>query len=53
MFDSSGGFKLPNGADRSPDTSWVELSRWNSLTRQQQEHFVPLCPDVSSTKQKN
>ena len=45
VFDSSGGFKLPNGADRSPDASWVELSRWNSLTRQQQERFVPLCPD--------
>ena len=45
VFDSSGGFKLPNGADRSPDAAWVELSRWNSLTRQQQERFVPLCPD--------
>ncbi len=21
------------------------MSRWNSLTRQQQEQFVPLCPD--------
>ena len=45
VFDSSGGFKLPNGADRSPDAAWVELSRWNSLTRQEQERFVPLCPD--------
>lgn len=45
VFDSSGGFKLPNSADRSPDASWVELSRWNNLTRQQQERFVPLCPD--------
>ena len=45
VFESSGGFKLPNGANRSPDAAWVELSRWNSLTRQQQEQFVPLCPD--------
>ena len=45
VFDSSSGFKLPNGADRSPDAAWVELSRWNSLTREQQERFVPLCPD--------
>jgi len=44
-FDSSGGFKLPNGADRSPDASWVKLERWNSLTPEQQEQFVPLCPD--------
>ncbi len=44
-FDSSTGFKLPNGADRSPDASWLELSRWNSLTEEQKEKFIPLCPD--------
>ncbi|HAZ45746.1 MAG TPA: hypothetical protein DCZ55_15145, partial [Cyanobacteria bacterium UBA11371] len=32
VFDSSGGFKLPNGADRSPDASWIPLERWNALT---------------------
>lgn len=26
-FDSSTGFTLPNGAKRSPDASWVKLSR--------------------------
>ncbi|MGQ4648329.1 Uma2 family endonuclease [Lyngbya aestuarii] len=45
VFDSSGGFKLSNGADRSPDASWVKLERWNSLTPEQQTRFVPLCPD--------
>ncbi|GBF80608.1 Uma2 family endonuclease [Aphanothece sacrum] len=45
VFDSSGGFKLPNGADRSPDASWVKLERWNALTLEQQAKFVPLCPD--------
>jgi Uma2 family endonuclease len=44
-FDSSGGFKLPNGADRSPDASWVAIERWNALTPEQQEKFVPFCPD--------
>jgi Uma2 family endonuclease len=24
-FDSSTGFKLPNGADRSPDASWITI----------------------------
>ncbi len=24
-FDSSTGFKLPNGADRSPDASWITV----------------------------
>lgn len=44
-FDSSGGFKLPNGADRSPDISWIRSDRWLSLTPKQRERFVPLCPD--------
>lgn len=44
-FDSSGGFKLPNGADRSPDASWVSRERWDSLTTEQREKFIPLCPD--------
>jgi Uma2 family endonuclease len=44
-FDSSGGFKLPNGADRSPDAAWLTLERWNTLTPEQQEKFIPLCPD--------
>ena len=45
VFDSSGGFKLPNGADRSPDASWVRRERWEALTSEQQEKFAPLCPD--------
>ncbi|BAY37698.1 hypothetical protein NIES2111_20380 [Nostoc sp. NIES-2111] len=44
-FDSSTGFKLPNGATRSPDASWVEMARWNALTPQQRKKFLPLCPD--------
>ncbi|SKB11989.1 conserved hypothetical protein [Planktothrix sp. PCC 11201] len=44
-FDSSTGFKLPNGADRSPDASWVKRDRWDTLTPKQREKFVPLCPD--------
>lgn len=44
-FDSSTGFRLPNGADRSPDASWIERERWQSLTPQQRQGFVPLCPD--------
>lgn len=44
-FDSSGGFKLPNGADRSPDAAWIPLTKWESLTPKQQEKFPPICPD--------
>ena len=45
VFDSSTGFKLPNGANRSPDASWVKLERWNALTPEQQKKFPPICPD--------
>lgn len=45
VFDSSTGFSLPKGGDRSPDISWVKKSKWEALTPQQKEKFVPLCPD--------
>ncbi|MDZ8110058.1 MAG: Uma2 family endonuclease [Nostoc sp. DedQUE12a] len=45
VFDSSTGFTLPSGADRSPDVAWVEKSRWDALTKEQREKFIPLCPD--------
>ncbi|MBP0000342.1 MAG: Uma2 family endonuclease [Cyanobacteria bacterium SID2] len=44
-FDSSTGFKLPNGADRSPDVAWISIERWNALTAEQKQRFLPLCPD--------
>lgn len=45
VFDSSTGFHLPNGADRSPDLAWVRRERWDALTPQQREKFPPLAPD--------
>ncbi|XWK87896.1 MAG: Uma2 family endonuclease [Phormidium sp.] len=45
VFDSSGGFKLPNGADRSPDVAWIPLEGWDALTTEQKRRFLPLCPD--------
>jgi Uma2 family endonuclease len=44
-FDSSTGFRLPNGAMRSPDAAWVRLSRLQELTHREKEQFIPLCPD--------
>ncbi len=44
-FDSSTGFTLSTGAERSPDASWMKLERWNSLSEEQQEKFAPICPD--------
>lgn len=45
VFDSSTGFSLPKGGDRSPDASWVNLERWNALSSLEQTGFPPLCPD--------
>ncbi len=45
VFDSSTCFKLPNGADRSPDVSWIRQDRWDALTPEQKEKFPPICPD--------
>ena len=43
-FDSSGGFVLPNGAQRSPDVAWVEKSRIEA-TNPDPNRFLPLAPD--------
>lgn len=45
VFDSSTGFKLPQGGDRSPDVAWVRQAKWDSLTPEQKEKFPPLAPD--------
>jgi Uma2 family endonuclease len=45
-FDSSAGFRLPNGATRSPDSSWIPNERWNALTTaEKDEMFSPICPE--------
>lgn len=31
---------------RAPDAAWVRKSRLRSLTAEQKECFLPLCPDV-------
>jgi Uma2 family endonuclease len=45
VFDSSTGFRLPNGATRSPDTAWVAHEQWDKIPPEQQKSFAPICPD--------
>ncbi len=45
VFDSSGGFKLANGAVRSPDVSWLKIETWNSLSKEQRRKYAPVDPD--------
>ena len=43
-FDSSTGFKLPNGAARSPDAAWVKQERIDAINPDP-DNFLPLAPD--------
>lgn len=45
VFDSSTGFKLSNNATRSPDVSWIALSRWQAIPKDLQRKFAPIDPD--------
>ena len=45
IFDSSTGFKLPSGSERSPDAAWIRSDRWNALLPEQQKRFAPIAPD--------
>lgn len=44
-FDSSTLFLLPDGSVLSPDACWVEKSRWDALSEEDQDEMAVLCPD--------
>ena len=46
LFDSSTGFRLPDGSVLSPDASLVRRERWDALTAEERRGFAPLCPDL-------
>ncbi|GAA6620804.1 Uma2 family endonuclease [Scytonema sp. NUACC26] len=46
-FSSSTVFKLPNGANRSPDAAWIQKERWQVLTPEQRRKFPPIAPDFT------
>jgi Uma2 family endonuclease len=45
FFESNAIFTLPNGAKRSPDASWMPMSRWDQLSEEEQEDGGVICPD--------
>ncbi len=47
VFSSNAGYTLPNGAVRAPDVSWMPLSRWESLSREDQTKFGHTFPDFA------
>lgn len=45
VFDSSTGFRLPNGSTRSPDAAWVLRERLALIATADKDRFLPLAPD--------
>ena len=45
VTDSSGGYLLPDTSMFAPDAAWVQHERLDELTGEEQERFLPLCPD--------
>jgi Uma2 family endonuclease len=46
VFDSSSGFRLPDGSVLSPDAAVVRLDRWQALAPEARRGCPPLCPDL-------
>ena len=45
VYESSGGFVLPNGAVRSPDACWINKERLEKLSEKERRGFINICPD--------
>jgi Uma2 family endonuclease len=41
---SSGGYILPNSANRAPDASWISPEQLATLAAEERKKFLPLCP---------
>ena len=44
-FGPTAGFRLPNGAVRSPDAAWIPQARLDALTAEERAGFWQVCPD--------
>jgi Uma2 family endonuclease len=45
VFDSSGGFRLPDGSTLSPDASYLSDERFKRLPKGELRSFPRVCPD--------
>lgn len=45
VYDSNGGFTLPDTSVRAPDVSWISRERWDALPADEQDKFAKICPD--------
>ncbi len=46
-FDSSTGFRLPDGAVLSPDAAWMPRARYEAMPIELRRKFIPACPDFA------
>ncbi len=46
VFDSSGGFTLPDRSVFSPDGAWIRADRWTALPPKGRDSYAPIVPDV-------
>lgn len=45
VFDSNGGFTLPDNAMRAADVAWIEKKRWDAVPENDKKSFSHICPD--------
>jgi len=45
VFESNGGFTLPDNSQRAADVAWVSFKRWNKLSAQEKSKFANVCPE--------
>lgn len=45
VFDSSTGFRLPDGSMLAPDAAVIAQTRWDKLSEEDQNKFPPICPE--------
>jgi Uma2 family endonuclease len=45
VFDSNGGFTLPDGSMLNPDAALIRWPRYNALSEVEKQRFAHICPD--------
>ena len=45
VFDSNGGFTLPDGSMRAPDAAWVSWLRWNAVPPEERKRYGRVSPE--------
>lgn len=45
VIESNGGFFLKDKSMRVPDVAWIQIDRWNALTKAEKQSFPHMAPD--------